>query len=371
MAHSIASVSPMRDVNLSVISLHRSLVEIPSLSREEGPIADFIESFLRSRNSVHVRRIDNNLCITLGDGPKTLLLNTHLDVVPPSGDHPFEPFKAVLKDGLVYGRGSVDAKASVAAMSVALLSLAQENYVPPGGRVILALTVCEELGGDGNGLQAILPQLPRPDAAIIGEPTEMLPCTAQKGLLILRMISRGKTAHAARAHLGENAVALAAADIERLGRVEFDRVHPELGRTTQTVTTIQGGTARNVVPDCCTTYLDIRTTPSYQHHEIVDLIRAETRSEIEIHSDRLVPVETSLSEVIVRACLSANPDGVPFGSPTLSDWIYLDGVPVVKMGPGDSRFSHRADECVSIEQLELGVDIYRKVIQSYFLETSG
>jgi acetylornithine deacetylase len=386
---SVQSTKP----TLSVTELHRSLVEIPSLSREEGPIADYLEHFFRNQietiaqnhatsasaaeppdldfarngpNTLNLLRIGNNLCLSLGDGPRTLLMNSHLDVVPPPENHPDDPFKAVEQDGMVYGRGSVDAKASVSSMIVALLSLARDGYRPRHGKVILALTVCEEMGGVDNGLETILPVLPRPDAAIVGEPTEMEPCIAQKGLLILRMISIGETAHAARAALGINAIEGAAEDIMRLKTLKFDRIHSTLGEVTMTVTTIEGGTARNVVPDRCVTYLDIRTTPEYEHQELVQLVQQHVKSHIEVHSERLVPVDTSASESIVRACIESNPGAVAFGSPTLSDWIYLKGIPTVKMGPGDSRFSHRADEHVAVAELHRGVAIYRDVIQSYF-----
>lgn len=194
----------------------------------------------------------------------------------------------------------------------------------------------------------------------------MQPCVAQKGLLILKMISRGKTAHAARSHLGVNAIETAARDISKLTDLKFDRNHPELGATTLTATTIQGGSARNVVPDECTVFLDIRTTPSYSHAELIELVRGVVESDIIVHSERLVSVDTDVNESIVQASLKAHEGAKPFGSPTLSDWIFLKGTPTVKMGPGDSRLSHTADEHVSIEQIELGVQVYQDTIKSYF-----
>src|SRR5690606_34146341 len=105
-------------------------------------------------------------------------------------------------DGRIYGRGTVDAKASGAAMTTALLALARAGWSPPGGQVIVALTTCEETGGSYNGLEALRPHLPPLNAALVGEPTELQPCVAQKGLLILTCVAHGRTAHAARAHLG-------------------------------------------------------------------------------------------------------------------------------------------------------------------------
>lgn len=350
---------------LDVISLHKDLVRFPSLSDEEGPIADFVENFVQS-HGVAVGRHEDNVYFWIGEGDDTLLLNTHLDVVPPSSGHPYDPFDPVEKDGRIYGRGSVDAKASSAAMTAALLSLAQAGWTPANGRVMVALTTHEETGGVYNGLENLRPHLPELSAALVGEPTDLQPCVAQKGLLILNAHARGKTAHAARSHLGENAIAKAAHDIERLGSFEFDREDPFLGNPTITVTTIEGGSARNVVPDLCTFTLDIRTTPAYSHDELITRIGEFLDSDVEVHSKRIVPVATPLDSRIVRACLKANPDAEPFGSPTASDWIFLHDVPTVKIGPGSSELSHTAEESVPVEQLRRAVTVYRAVIESYF-----
>ena len=351
--------------DLDVLALHKKLVSFPSLSGEEGPIADFVEGFAAS-HGVAVGRHDDNVYFWIGEGDDTLLLNTHLDVVPPSSGHPFDPFDPTEKNGRIFGRGSVDAKASGASMTVALLSLAQAGWSPAGGRVMVALTTHEETGGVYNGLENLRPHLPSVSAALVGEPTDLQPCVAQKGLLILTVHARGKTAHAARSHLGENAIGKAARDIERLQAFEFERVDPFLGSPTIAVTTIEGGSARNVVPDLCTFTLDIRTTPAYDHDELIAQLADFLESDVEVHSKRIVPVATPVESRIVRACLEANPAAEPFGSPTASDWIFLHDVPAVKIGPGSSELSHTAEESIPIDELHRAVDVYRSIIQSYF-----
>lgn len=350
---------------MDVIDLHKDLVRFPSLSHQEGPIADFVEQYARAAG-LPVRRHDDNVYFWLGDGPDRLLLNTHLDVVPPSADHPYDPFDPVEVDGRIYGRGTVDAKASAASMTAAVLALARAGWSPPGGQVLVALTTCEETGGAYNGLEALRPHLPAVSAALVGEPTEMQPCVAQKGLLILTVTARGRTAHAARAHLGDNAIFRAARDLARLERYAFDRDDPFLGRPTLTVTTIEGGTARNVVPDACTFTLDIRTTPAYTHDEITARLSEELESEVRVHSKRIVPVATDPSARIVRACVEAVPGARPFGSPTASDWIFLSDVPTVKIGPGPSQRSHTADEHIEVAALHEAVDAYQTIIRRYF-----
>lgn len=351
--------------------LLKNLVAIPSLSGGEKDVADWLSDYLRSA-SIQVERLDDNIWFAVGDGDDCLILNSHLDVVPPSEGHPYPAFEPTVADGRLYGRGSVDAKGCVASIAVAAVELVESGWKPPtGGRLVVAFTTFEEMGGKYNGLEALRPHLPPLAAGIVGEPTSLVPVTSQKGLLILRAVAEGQSAHAARAHLGDNAVVRAAADIGRLAAYRPDRVHPLLGSTTVTVTTVEGGTARNVVPDRCVFHLDIRSTPAYTHDELLAEIQEVIESRIEVHSDRLVPVETAADSNIVRAVRRALPNAEPTGSPTLSDWVFLRDIPVVKIGPGDSSLSHTADEHMRLDSLESGVGAYRRIIESYFEADHG
>jgi len=347
------------------VALLKDLVRFPSLSREEGPVADFVEDYVR-RAGLPVERFEDNVFFCLGEGEDRLLLNSHLDVVAPSSRHPYDPFDPVEADGRLYGRGTVDAKASGAAMTTAVLDLAAEGWTPPNGQVLVALTACEELGGTYNGLQNLRPHLPPLNAALVGEPTSLQPCIAQKGLLILHVHAHGRTAHAARAHLGENAILKAARDIQRLADYTFERTDPFLGAPTLTVTVIEGGTARNVVPALCSFFVDIRTTPAYTHEEIIDHLDALLESEVAVHSQRIIPLATLPDARIVRACRAAAPDAPLIGSPTASDWLFLHDVPTVKIGPGPSERSHTPDEHIEIEEVERAVSTYKRIIRAYF-----
>src|SRR5690606_39690300 len=122
-----------------VISLHKRLVRIPSLSGEERVVADFVEAHVLERG-IETRRLDDNVYFWIGDGDHTLLLTTHLDVVPPSADHPFDPFGAVEQDGRIYGRGSVDAKASAAARAGAVRAVGRGGFRPQHGGVVVAFS---------------------------------------------------------------------------------------------------------------------------------------------------------------------------------------------------------------------------------------
>lgn len=350
---------------VDVQALHSRLVSYPSLSHEEGPIADFLFEYLKGQK-VSVSRYKNNIWFELGEGDDVLLLASHLDVVPPSADHPFPPFEATFKDGRIYGRGAVDAKGCDASMIQAVLELKEEAFEAPGGRIIVACTTCEESPDLENGLQETRAQLPPISAVLIGEPTELKPCIAQKGLLIVKLLAKGKSAHAARAHLGENAILKLTKDLAKLDSFKFEKDDPFLGSSSITPTIFRGGEAKNVVPDLASVTLDIRSTPVYTHEEMIALIEDHFDSEVEVVSTRLIPASTSIDERIVQACIQADPSAEPFGSPTMSDWLFTNDLPTVKIGPGRSELSHTADEHIELAELQKAVGHYKKIIKNYF-----
>ncbi len=358
------SLDPWPSDPMSASDLVRRMAAIPTLSREEGPLADLLVDWLSERG-VHVGRLDDNVIAWIGRGDDLLLMASHLDVVPPSSHHPHGAFDGYEADGWVWGRGTTDAKGCGAAMLTALLDLHDAGYDPPGGTLAVALTACEETGKGYNGLETLRSHLPPISAALVGEPTQMQPCLAQKGLLILHLQAQGTTAHAARSHLGDNAILRAARDLHVLTDLHFAD-DPLLGPTTITPTVIAGGGASNVVPDACTVTLDIRTTPASTHEELIAAIDAATESGVHVHSKRLVPVATSADSRIAQACASALPDATPFGSPTMSDWLFLRDVPAVKIGPSRSELSHTPDERVRLSDVDDAAHAYAAIARAYF-----
>ncbi len=188
--------------------LLESLVNIPSVSGNEGALADFLYHSL-GNEGFEVRREGNSIWFTLrkGEGPH-LLLVSHLDTVPPCDGWAGDPYKLRIEGEKLIGLGANDAKGCVAAMILAARDLEAE------GAITFAFVAEEERGGDG--IRAIKPKLGQVDAAIIGEPTGLEICTAQRGMLLLRCIAHGESAHVAHAHVGENAIHMAARDVERL-----------------------------------------------------------------------------------------------------------------------------------------------------------
>lgn len=347
---------------LEPVRFLQELIRIPSESGREDAVAARLEAELASIG-LSPSRVGRNVCATLGSEGPLLLLVSHLDTVPIGEGWTKPPLGGILEDGRIYGRGANDAKASVAAMAAG--AVAAFASAPPRGRVCLAF-VCEE-ETTNKGIAEVLAALPRPDAAVVGEPTGLQPAVAQKGLLLLEVTAKGRSAHAAWGG-GVNAVHAAAKDILALSAVAFDREHPILGRPSLQVTQVEGGRRHNVIPDRCKLVVDIRTTPAYAPEELVELVRRTVAGEVEVRSKRIRSVDTPAGHPILRAALAANPTAAPFGSPTVSDWAFLEGIPAVKAGPGDSRRSHTPDEYVNLGELERGVDFYEDLIRAYFAE---
>lgn len=341
------------------------LVATPSVSGDESRIASFVASYATSFGA-DVQRAANNVWFSFGaeSGP-TLLFISHLDTVPPCAGWRFDPLRPCWNGGRLYGLGANDAKASVAAMLSLAAAIARDASRIPG-RIVFALTAEEETGGAG-GVGSILSELGSIDAAVVGEPTALDACAAQRGMLLLKCTAHGRSAHVAHAHLADNAIERAARDITRLADQSFDP-HPLLGATSAQVTQVSGGLQRNQVPDRCEFFVDLRTTPNLDHAQVAAQLAAALESEVTIHSQRYAPKATATGHAIVRAALAANGRAMPVGSGTTSDWAFLGDIPAVKMGPGESRRSHCPDEYIERDEVIAGAAVYSQVAWHYFRE---
>ena len=302
-------------------------------------------------------------------GP-TLWLASHLDTVPPGEGWARDPFAATIEEGVLHGRGASDAKASVAAMAFTARALARRGG-PPRGRLHVVATYGEETAS--TTMPMAVQHLGPPDAAIVGEPTSLEPCVAQRGLLIVRLRWAGTAGHAGWAASqpgsADNAIEKGVYDLVRLSQLRFSEFHPVLGATAATITRIDGGTATNVVPDSCVAILDIRTTPLYSVDDILAAIaRHAPSATIELVSRRFLPCETPADSRLWPAIRECKPTSRPFGSPTASDWVFLRDIDAVKLGPGDSRLSHTTEERVSLLEVEEAARLYEAVAWRYLSE---
>jgi acetylornithine deacetylase len=347
------------------LTLLERLVAIPSVSGEEGPLAAFVEETalgwgldaLRDDTSVRVQVRGRS------PGP-TLALVSHLDVVPPGAGWTRDPFTPAVEGTRLYGRGSGDAKASVAAM----LSAARDVHAGglPAGRLLLIFGYGEETRH--TTMERAVALAGEIDAAVVGEPTNLDLATAQRGLMMVDLVADGDQRHAGYAAADDefvNAALVLARDLLRLDGLFDARTHPILGRTTATPTMLEAGVSRNVTPPVARAILDVRSTPDWSHDEIAGLLRERLESRVVVTSRRLVPCETPAGSRLLPAAARVRPGSRPFGSATCSDWVFLRHVDAVKCGPGTSRRSHTPDEYVDLPEVTEARGFYADLARAY------
>ena len=342
---------------------------MPSVSGSEEAVARRVEDAARAWD-LDVRRDGKGVTIEVGskqDGP-TLALVSHLDVVPPGEGWTRDPFTPTFEDGRLYGRGSGDAKASVAAMLAAAHDVAARGG-PPRGRLLVLLGYGEETRN--TSMPELAASAGPIDAAIVGEPTNLDIAVAQRGLMMVDLVARGDQRHAGYADDGNgggkfvNATQRLARDLIALEGVARDRVHPVLGHPTITPTMLEAGVSRNVTPPVARAVLDVRSTPAWSHAEIADALRHALASEVVVTSDRLVPCETPADSRLLAAALRVRPEARRFGSPTCSDWVFLQDRDAIKCGPGTSRNSHAPDEWVTVAEVTAARAFYARLALEY------
>ena len=171
------------------ISLLSSLISIPSISREEEQVANFFQNYIEESGIMTGRSGNNIWCVSpMIDMKKpTILLNSHIDTVKPVNGWRKHPFTAKMDNGKLYGLGSNDAGASVVSLFEAYryLSAKEQSYN------LIFLASCEEEVSGKNGIESVLPQLPPIALGVVGEPTEMHPAIAEKGLMVLDVCAHG------------------------------------------------------------------------------------------------------------------------------------------------------------------------------------
>lgn len=347
-----------------MIELLRGMVRIPSLSFEEAAVRDYICEALKAKG-IEYKLFGSNitaLCSRFDPSKRTLALDAHIDTVPASPQYTRDPFEPGSDDSVVWGLGSNDDGASVVAMIGAF-----EHYYGADLPVNLMLVLSCEEERSGAGGAALLysqicgTQLPSPSWVIVGEPTQMRLASSERGLLVLDGLAEGVSGHAARSE-GVNALYIALEDIQALRSHRFERVSPLMGEVRLNVTQIQAGSAHNVIPAQCSFVVDIRPTDAYSNEEIVSELQALCRSRLSPRNLANRSSATPAGSLLLRAAQKLGLEC--FSSPTTSDWMRI-GCEAVKMGPGDSARSHRADEYVLAEELENGKDVYIKYIKEF------
>lgn len=336
---------------MDTIDLLKNMIRIPSFSRDEGAVADFLERWMLTEGFA-ARRLGNNLWIESGpvDGRPTILLNAHIDTVKPASGYTRDPFTPEIEDGCLYGLGSNDDGGSLVALLETYSRLIQKEQPY---RLIFSATAEEEVSGKG-GLDLILPELGRIDFGVMGEPTGMRMAVAERGLMVLDCTAYGKSGHAAR-NEGVNAIYKAIEDIQWFKSHSFDRVSDFLGAVKMSVTQINAGTQHNVVPDRCTFVVDVRPNGMYTNPELLEMIKSSVSCEVKERSTRIGSSHLPMDHPAVVRGLSLGLE--PFGSPTTSNQA-LCHFPTLKIGPGDSARSHSADEYIRLDEIADGIETY-------------
>jgi acetylornithine deacetylase len=365
-----------------VLALLADIVQINSVNpayeggKSEAGMVSYLEEYFR-RHSIETWQQEAlpgrpNLIAKLPgrDGSRRLVFEAHTDTVY-AGGMAIPPFDPVISEGRLYGRGSCDTKAGLAAMVYAAVSLKRDGILP-GCEIWVVAAADEECSFYGvrrllEGLQAT--------AAVVSEPTQMNVAVASKGVLRWRIQSRGKATHSSKPHLGINAITKMARVIlafEEDNRRFQSAPHPLLGTATLNVGTIHGGRQVNVVPDLCTIELDRRLLPGEAIPDVMEHYRSLLDPELDVHFEPPMledeAFETSCDAAIVKCAMRVSqefgmnpePIGVPFG--TDASKFSRAGIPSIICGPGSIDQAHGSIEYVECAQVERAVEFYRRLM---------
>lgn len=377
---------------MTLVELLQALVRIPSPNPpgDTRAIASFIADHMRALGcrietpAPEVKPEAVNVIATMGSGAPVVMLHAHIDTVPIAADEAqhwhVDPYAAVIENGRVYGKGSVDDKAPLAAMMHAMAELAKAGG-PKHGTVVLVAAAEEEVGGRlGTRWMAENGHLPMCDFIVVGEQTHNRVATAHKGVVRATVRATGRSVHATNPDRGVNAItamARAVLALDAYHRELSTRVHPIVGVPTCNVGVIQGGSTANAVPDTCAAYLDRRMIPGEDpavvQRELLEVVAAVEAAPATLTvGDFLVSnwfsssIDGALAQTflgVVRAVLNDNPG--PIGYLPGSDAKHLTGVTrgeMIIFGPGSYEVAHAFDEYVEIDELEATAKILQQFL---------
>jgi len=392
---------------IRISSVNQAFVDDSRQNGGEADLADFLVDFLEKnhwpwlRQTVHPGR-DNLIAVVRGSSPQAdsdvSLWEVHQDTVGTEGMR-IDPFAAEVRDGRIWGRGACDVKGGMAAMLTALTRVQQEP-ARQCSTIVLAMTVNEESGftgakslgrlwsqdetnlanlGETTGPLTLeeLRSL-RPRQAIVAEPTLLSVVVAHQGVVRWRCRVRGRAAHSSQPERGVNAIYAMARLVNAIEQFQIQvlsqrQAHPLCGRPSVCVSTIQGGTGVNTVPDEVVIDIDRRVTPGEQpevaYPELVDYVAKQADCGQATIEHKLPWLESpglddqhnrewgQRMAAVVRATGSAcELVGVPYG--TDAPAIAACGIPTIVFGPGSIDQAHTDDEWLDLEELSRAVEIF-------------
>ncbi len=306
---------------------------------------------------------------------KCVMLAGHIDTVGVEG-YP-DPFNPMIRDGRLYGRGSCDMKAALAAY-IEVAHILQNHDIRLTGDLVIAGVVDEESGMIGS--KDISENGPIPDLAIVGEPTELKVCHTHKGQLCMHIKTFGKACHSSVPEMGINAISLMADVIKGIERYANDLAnrpgHPVCGHARVNPGVIKGGSISSAVPDYCELEVDRRFLPGETPEAIVSEYRSilenisrqnpDFRYEIgkpTVDNAALdTPVESEVVSTIASAFEAIRGRPADVGVfPAATDAPHFL-CPAVVCGPGSIYQAHTLDEYVAIDELTASARIYLRTV---------
>ncbi len=366
---------------LNAISLTQKLISFNTINPpgNEKDIARYIGRLL-SEYDFHVEYSvfeENRLHLIAEKGLSStvppIVLSGHLDTVPlGTKDWNYNPFSGDIIDRKIYGRGSSDMKAGLAALIYAAVQVFEEDS--PEGGVRLILTSGEELGCQGvQQLVETNNKLGKASAIIVAEPTANIPAIGHKGGLYMNVTTAGATAHSSMPELGVNAIYKAARAISKIEKFSFDvEKDTLLGFPTINVGKMSGGMNLNSVPDHAEFTIDVRFTTQITSNEIIQKLKDELGEDVSMEIlVNIPPVSTNEDDPFVQlvydVCQIDRMSGeFPKALPYLTDGSVLqhfyNGVPTIILGPGQPEMAHQTDEFCYVSNISKSVNIYKNII---------
>ena len=340
----------MLDLHADPADLTAALVDIPSVSGDEGRIADCVERALRGQTDYEVVRNGNAVLARTNLGrPTRVLLAGHLDTVPIADNVPAR------RDGdHIYGCGSSDMKSGDAVF----LHLAA-TIATPAHDLTLIFYDCEEIEAPANGLGRIERELPdwlHGDVAILGEPSDGRIEAGCQGTLRAVISASGVRAHSARPWLGDNAIHKLGPVLDRLASYQGRSVDIDgcIYREGLSAVRIDAGVAGNVIPDAASVTVNFRFAPDRSPAAALAHVR-EVFADLDVNLEQTDVADGALPGLHhpAAAALVAAADGLvgaKYGWTDVARFAAM-GVPAVNYGPGDPNLAHRRDERVSVTQI--------------------
>ncbi|HEX9830949.1 MAG TPA: M20/M25/M40 family metallo-hydrolase [Thermodesulfobacteriota bacterium] len=346
------------------------LVEIKSESGQEHEVLAYLEHRLESLGFLPFRQnvVEDryNLIWTPHPHPK-VLFSAHVDTVPDYG-HP-ELYAPRVEGDRLYGRGSVDTKAGIAGLILAL-EIARENGVNVSDCAI-AFTVDEEQEGLGSKM---LPEAIRADGAIVFEPTELIICPAEAGSIEVRIEIIGTQAHGGDFEAGDNPIMNAISLVESFKDLAFVRdYHPLIGEGGFNIMEIKGGGNALMVPHRCELFVDFRILPGRDAEEAkLELIQLfESKGVKWQFVDIDPPFELEKDAPIVRVmeqsyrkALGKEPKFGAIKSWTDAGNLVVGGIPSIVFGPGKLAVAHTPWEYVELNEVVATTKVIYHIIQA-------